>query len=131
MEYGSLLGCYLANYRRESGAPDSGRNRLFRTPVSESTYMIWKTRCERTITWDNDPTRSHSPNEIHNNWLQAIHTRLRTDSVQANKKIFKKAINPKTALGTWGLVRRGLVGIAPRTPPHPARVPHEANLASA
>ena len=65
-------------------------------------YTIWKIRCECTISWNNDPTKSHSTHEIHNKWLQAINARLKMDSVQKNTKIFKKkTLGPKTVLRTW------------------------------
>ena len=130
--FGSLLGCCLVNYKRENGLPDSGRNRLFRIVVSESMYMIWKLRCERAISWGNDPTKVHPPHEIHNKWLQAINARLRTDSVRTNVKIFKKkSLDTKVVLRTWEKCLKDnlhkvknwcgktgvLVGIVPRRPP--------------
>ena len=130
--YGALLGCCLSEFKTPGGKPDKGLNRLFRILVSESMYVIWRTRCERVITWGNDPSKSHSPHEIHNKWLQAINARLRMDSVQTNQKIFKdKALLAKTVLKTWeGCLKDNLhetrnwcgktgvlVGIAPRRPP--------------
>ena len=130
--YGALLGCCLTNFKKPSGEPDKGLNRLFRIIISESMYMIWKIRCERTITWNNDPARSHSVSEIHNKWLQAINARLKMDSVQTNNRIFKKkTINPKIVLQTWEHCLKDnlhqtrnwcgktgvLVGIAPKRPP--------------
>ena len=130
--YGALLGCCLSGFKKANGKPDKGLNRLLRIILSESMYMIWKLRCERTIAWNNDPTKYHSPHEIHNKWLQAINARLRMDSVQTNKKIFKKkAIQPKIVLQTWNKCLKDdlhetrnwcgktgvLVGIAPRRPP--------------
>ena len=130
--YGALLGCCMSDFKKPSGKPDKGMNRLFRILMSESMYMIWKLRCERTITWGGDPTRYHAPYEIHNKWLQAINARLRMDSVQTNKKIFKKKVlQPKLVLQTWNKCLRDdlhetrnwcgktgvLVGIAPRRPP--------------
>ena len=102
MSYGTLLGCCLSNFKKQNSKSDKGLNRLLRIIVSESMYMIWKIRCERTITWDNDPTKTHSTHEIHNKWLQAINTRLKMDSIQTNTKIFKKkTLDPKTVLRTW------------------------------
>ena len=94
-------------------------------------YMIWKIRCEHTISWNNVPTKSHSAHEIHNKWLQAINARLKMDSVQTNTKIFKKTLDPKTVLRTWKNCLKDdlhetrnwcgktgvLVGIVPRRPP--------------
>ena len=130
--YGTLLGCCLSNFRKENGKPDKGLNRLFRIIVSESMYLIWKLRCERTITWCDDPLKVHSTYEIHNKWLQAINSRLKIDSVHTNKKIFKKkVIDKELVLKTWKnciyneLHETGdwcgktgvLVGIAPLRPP--------------
>ena len=130
--YGTLLGCCLSNFKKQNGKSDKGLNRLFRIIVSESMYMIWKIRCERTIMWDNDPTKTHSAYEIHNKWLQAINTRLKMDSVQTNTKIFKKkTLDPKTVLRTWKNCLKDnlhetrnwcgktgvLVGIVPKRPP--------------
>ena len=130
--YGALLGCCLANFRKPNGEPDKGLNWLFRILISESMYMIWKIRCERTISWNNDPTKSHSTLEIHNKWLQAINARLKMDSVQTNNKIFKKkTIDPKIVLLTWEQCLKDnlhqtrnwcgktgvLVGVAPKRPP--------------
>jgi len=132
LNYRALLGCSLPNFRKTNDRPDKGLNRLFRIVVSESMYLIWKLRCERTIAWEGDPTRQHAPYEIHNKWLQAINARLRMDSVQTNKKIFKKkVIQPRLVLQTWdGCLKDGLheernwcgktgvlVGIAPKHPP--------------
>jgi ribonuclease HI len=130
--YGALLGCGLSNFKKGGDRPDKGRNRLFRIIVSESMYLIWKMRCERVISWNNDPERAHSDHEIHNKWLQAMNARLRMDSVQTNNKIFKKkSIAAKTVLATWENClmdnlhetrnwcgKTGvLVGIAPKRPP--------------
>ena len=90
MNYGAILGCCLSNSRKENDNLDKGLIRLFRIIVSKSMYMIWKIRCERTITWGGDPTKVHSAHEIHNELLQAINIHLRMDSVQTNSKIFKK-----------------------------------------
>lgn len=130
--YGALLGCCLTTYKKANGKSDQGLNRLFRIIVSESMYLIWKIRCERAITWDNDPTKFHSPYEIHNKWVQTINARLKMDSVRTNTKIFKKkAIEPKIVLKTWKNCLHDnihdiknwcgktgvLVGITPRRPP--------------
>ena len=100
--YGAIIGCGLTEFKKQDDKPDKGLNRLFRFVVSESMYTIWKMRCERTIAWENDPTKYHAPHEIHNKWLQCINARLKIDSIQTNSKIFKKkAIDSKTVLKTW------------------------------
>ena len=130
--YGAILGCGLTNFTKDQGKPDTGLNRLFRIIVSESMYLIWKIRCERAITWGNDPSKLHAPHEIHNKWLLSINSRLKIDSVQTNRKIFrKKVLDSKTVLKTWKKCLKDnihntknwcgktgvLVGIAPKRPP--------------
>jgi ribonuclease HI len=130
--FGALLGCGLTNFKKDNGKIDKGLNRLYRIVVSESMYTIWKIRCERAITWNNDPEKLHTTNEIHNKWLAAINARLKMDSVQTNNKIFKKKqMDPKTVLKTWKNCLKDnmhhtknwcgktgvLVGIAPKRPP--------------
>lgn len=89
------------DYKKQSGKPDAGFNRLFRIVPPESMYMIWKIQCERAISWANDPARAHSDHEIHNKWLQAINLQLGMDSVQTSIKAFKKkVIEPKIVLET-------------------------------
>ena len=122
----------LPLHPNSSGKPGAGPNRLFRIIISESMYLIWIIRCERAITWGNDPTRFHAAYEIHNKWLQAINARLKIDSIQTNKKIFKKkVIDHKIVLKTWKNCLKDnlhetknwcgktgvLVGIAPKRPP--------------
>ena len=65
ISYSTLLGCCLSNYKKQNSKSDKGLNRLFRKIVSESMYMIRKIRCECTITWNNDPEKTHSAHEIH------------------------------------------------------------------
>jgi ribonuclease HI len=130
--YGALLGCCLTTFKKNNGKPDKGLNRLYRIIVSESMYLIWKIRCERTIAWNNDPDKFHTHYEIHNKWLQTINARLKMDSIRTNNKIFKtKTIAQKTVLKTWNNClmdnlhdtrnwcgKTGvLVGIAPKRPP--------------
>jgi ribonuclease HI len=130
--YGALLGCCLTKFKKNNGKPDKGLNRLFRIIVTESMYMIWKIRCERTITWGNDPTKFHTKHEIHNKWLLAMNTRLKMDSLNTNNKVFKKkSIEAKVVLKTWKNCLKDnvhdtknwcgktgvLVGIAPLRPP--------------
>lgn len=100
--YGTILGCCLTTFKKANGKPDQGLNRLFRMLISKSMYLIWKLRCERAITWGNDPSKFHSPHKIHNEWVQTINARLKMDSIRTNTKIFKaKVIKPKIVLKTW------------------------------
>jgi hypothetical protein len=45
---GNILGCGLPNFTKDN-KPLTGKNRLYKILVSESAFLIWKLRCERTI----------------------------------------------------------------------------------
>jgi hypothetical protein len=126
--HGGILGCGLAMHMKESGKPDTGLNRPFKTTVSESTHLIWKIRCERRIAREDDPQKLHSEHGIHDSWVKAMSTRLTLDSLSTNRKKFgKKLTEAKLVLQTWEgcLLNNGelprnwcgkegvLVGIAP------------------
>ena len=49
----------LPNKLQGGSKRDQGLNRLNRIIVSESRYTVWKIRCERTTTWENDTTKAH------------------------------------------------------------------------
>jgi len=125
--YGGILGCGLAMYKKDD-KPNTGLNRLLRIVVSESVHLIWKLRCERRIAREDDPQKFQSEHEIHNRWVQAMNSRLMTDSLSTNiKKFGTKATKAKLVLQTWEGCLQGnlelprnwcgrkgvLVGIAP------------------
>jgi len=47
--FGQTLGCGLANIRDRRGKTLKGSSRLYTIVVSESTYLIWRLRCEWRI----------------------------------------------------------------------------------
>lgn len=47
----------------------TGKNRLFNIIVTESAHLLWKLRCERTIKFDNDATKTSSEERpLTKNW---------------------------------------------------------------
>jgi len=52
---GTTLGCGLSNYTLKNGRPDTGLNRLYTILISESTYLIWRIRCEWKISHEGNP----------------------------------------------------------------------------
>ncbi|KAF5375493.1 hypothetical protein D9615_009178 [Tricholomella constricta] len=95
---GMALGSQLAEFRNTAGKPMKGRTRLFRILMAESTYLIWKIRCERTIQNENRP---HTPMEIRARWRKSINDRLELDQQLTNKNFNQKAISPTLVMETW------------------------------
>ena len=122
----------MADFKTEEGEPQQGKNRLYRIIMSESAFLIWKLRCERRISNEDDPEKLHSETEIHNRWVAAINSRLNLDKLMTNhKKYGKKALKERAVVQTWTktlydeknlldnwLQQSGvLVGIRARRPP--------------
>ncbi|KAJ6614396.1 hypothetical protein B0H10DRAFT_1803617, partial [Mycena sp. CBHHK59/15] len=84
---GNILGCGLASFVGDDGKPLTGDARLYRILISESTYMIWKIRCECVIGNAGEPL---SPNEIHNRWLYTMNDRLSVDRILTNQSKYGK-----------------------------------------
>src|SRR3954449_10130553 len=102
LKYGTILGCSMADFKIEEGAPQQGKNRLYRILMSESAFLIWKLRCERRISKEDDPEKFHSETEIHNRWVVIINNRLNLDKLMTNhKKYGKKALKKRTVIQTW------------------------------
>lgn len=102
LRYGTILGCGLANFKDSRGQNIPGKNRLYKILVSESAYLIWKLRCERRISKQDDIEKYHPQHEIHNRWVHCINARLTLDCLMTNRlKYGKKALQPKLVLNTW------------------------------
>jgi ribonuclease HI len=96
---GDILGCGLATFETE-GKQDKGKGRLYRILVSETAYLIWKLRNERTIRDENGPPQS--PNEVHNKWINTMNKRLTTDRLLTNTARFQSnAVDNKLVKATW------------------------------
>ena len=128
---GTVLGCGLLaipntaedeQIRDEEERPASkrGPNRLLQILYSESAYLIWVLRCERTI-----QLKDHTEEEIERRWLSQINQRLTNDKITATKikkdapttsliiQTWKKMFNPQTdpeRQPTWLQSREVLVG---------------------
>ncbi|KAK0433770.1 ribonuclease H-like protein, partial [Armillaria borealis] len=100
--YGKILACGLAQFHNKNNQLLYGKNRLYRILISESTFLIWKLRCERWIAKQDDETKWHSKIEIHNRWVSCINQRLTLDCQIARTYTSKKEnLNPKLVLHTW------------------------------
>ena len=75
---------------------DQGATRLLKILISESAYLIWTLRCERTIAG-----QERTEGEIKAIWRRAINRRLSEDKVTATKVLRRKHyIN--LVKNTWG-----------------------------
>lgn len=98
---GLILGCGTISLPRRPNENDTnnktmtGASRLLRILISESAYLIWTMRCERTIR-----DTSHTEEVTRKRWINAIDRRLQLDRAIANKmkRNTKAATNVKN---TW------------------------------
>ncbi|KAH9913114.1 uncharacterized protein B0H18DRAFT_888860 [Fomitopsis serialis] len=112
-----------------SGKEDIGVTRLWRILGSESAYMVWKLRCERTIGHSDQDGWEHSARTVRNKWVHSINARLILDRAMTHKRFGRSALSQDVALKTWRgtleneedltddwIKTRVLVGIAPGIP---------------
>jgi len=98
---GDIIGCGLAEFTT-NGKLDDGKNRLYRIIVSETAYLIWKTRNERRIRDDDGAERENIVNETAKRWENAIKKRLTIDRYLADSVRFgKRAIDENLVRRTW------------------------------
>lgn len=66
-----------------------GKTRLLQILITESAYLIWVLRCERTI-----QEKVHNDEEIKRRWLRVINKRLTDDKIIATRiKKTKKSLH--------------------------------------
>jgi ribonuclease HI len=99
LNFGSLLGCALRRKNRTQYS--KAHDRLYTVVLSESIFLIWRTRCEWRIQRESDPTLLHSETEIHNKWVKMINYRLKMDCLMTNSKYERKALSKKLVIQTW------------------------------
>ena len=74
---------------------DPGATRLLKILISESAYLIWTLRCERTI-----HGKDHTNKQIEATWLRIINKRLSEDKTTATKVLRKEHYITKVR-DTW------------------------------
>ena len=65
---------------------DQGATRLLKILISESAYLIWTLRCERTICG-----KDHTEREVTASWRKIINRRLSEDKTTATKVLRRKS----------------------------------------
>jgi ribonuclease HI/exonuclease III len=102
VSYGSILGSALITFTSEKDKHYTAKTRLYRILVSESAFLIWKLRCERRMSLNDDPELYHTEREVHNRWVKALNVRLQLDCVLTNRKHFEQhALPSRLILNTW------------------------------
>jgi len=98
---GDILGCGLANFTKNN-KPDRGKNRLYRTLMSETACLIWKMRNERRIGRNDSESQEATDQEIRNRWTHTINRRLTIDRALTNNARFgRHAVSEKLVRRTW------------------------------
>ena len=92
IQFRTVLGCALADFKSENGKKLHGKNCLFEILITESTHLIWKLQCEKVIKFEGDPNKFHSPDEIHNRWVAQLNCCLHLDILSTNKKLQDKVL---------------------------------------
>ncbi|KAI0653304.1 hypothetical protein C8Q70DRAFT_928014, partial [Cubamyces menziesii] len=96
------LGMPLCEVKDEEDNLRIGETRLLRIITTETTYLVWKVRCERVIEWEGDPGREHSPADLTRRWYAAINARLDLDMKKTSKRLAgRKAAPVQRVLATW------------------------------
>ncbi|KAF9800817.1 hypothetical protein IEO21_10288 [Rhodonia placenta] len=101
---GGVLGCGLASFSSATGQPRPGASRLYRILVAESTYLIWKLRCERVITHGEDPVFFHTDASIRRKWAHALNGCLGLDQTLTHRRYGRRALSKPLVLATWSAV---------------------------
>ena len=107
ISFGTIIGCNTLNVdtlqvkKDDSGQTqatkqhDPGATRLLKILISESAYLIWILRCERTIRGT-----ERSNKEVETAWRKAINRRLSEDKTTATK-ILRREQYTNIVTNTW------------------------------
>jgi len=105
MTLGTIMGCSLANYKDTSGKPDTGANRRFMILVSESSFLIWKIRCEWRISQGSDLSKIPTHTEVVSKWVQTIGWCIHLDILSTDTKCYRRqATSIKVLEQAWNKI---------------------------
>ncbi|RDX55641.1 hypothetical protein OH76DRAFT_1338688 [Lentinus brumalis] len=98
---GTLLGATAFTYATKDEASTAAADRLFRIAVSESVYLIWKLRCERTIEHGDAPDSWHTAAEARAKWYACMNRRLALERTLTSRRLGEKALDRAVIENTW------------------------------
>ncbi|KAH9830056.1 uncharacterized protein C8Q71DRAFT_717665 [Rhodofomes roseus] len=99
--YEEILGMGLQEWFTRKNKRRPLAERFWRILISESTYLIWCLRCERTIGHESDPGWVHSEKEIVARWTTLMNRRLHLDMTMTHHRFGRQALRKDLVLGTW------------------------------
>lgn len=99
----AILGCGPAYFKKESGRPDTTKNRLYRILVPEVAHLICQVlRWERRIRGEDDPKGDRSERAIQNGWYGKINERTQIDYLLEDTYLYENmALKAKAVYKTW------------------------------
>ncbi|KAI0697482.1 hypothetical protein C8T65DRAFT_519861, partial [Cerioporus squamosus] len=98
---GSVLGGPTITLRKLMGKENKGVDRLCRILVPEAAHFIWKQRCERVITKQDDPGQDLSEAQILGQWRAAAKRRAVMDWSGTNPNFQSKPVSRELVAATW------------------------------
>ncbi|EIW64291.1 RnaseH-domain-containing protein [Trametes versicolor FP-101664 SS1] len=101
LRIGSVLAAPILSLKGKSKTNEAGKDRLMQIVLTEAVHLIWKMRCERTISVSFDPAKDHSHREITKRWAAVMNKRLQIDQGLVHPMLGKKAIRREVVLATW------------------------------
>ncbi|KAH9856131.1 hypothetical protein C2E23DRAFT_866206 [Lenzites betulinus] len=101
LSIGAILGIPSWESRTDKGETCPGKTRLLRISLSETAYLVWKIRCERVISWQEQPDRTHSDHQLRSLWARVMGERLRLDLDRTRRKWGKRSLPRNVVLETW------------------------------
>ncbi|EMD32472.1 hypothetical protein CERSUDRAFT_23064, partial [Gelatoporia subvermispora B] len=97
---GDILGCGSMVIKDATGKPKPGRTRLWKILVSESAFLIWKTRNRQLFDASPCP-RASLPTLLHSSWTRAVDNRLAIDQVLTKSSFKHRKLTRTLVLETW------------------------------
>ncbi|TFK81099.1 hypothetical protein K466DRAFT_578698 [Polyporus arcularius HHB13444] len=101
LSLGVLLGATAYSQAGSPSKDTAAVERFLRIAITESVYLIWKLRCERTIEFEGDPERWHSAKETRQKWYACLNRRLGLERALTNKRFGEKAVSRQLVEATW------------------------------
>ncbi|KAI0334086.1 RnaseH-domain-containing protein [Cubamyces sp. BRFM 1775] len=98
----SYISAPLIAVVRQNEKENTAKSRLARLVLTETMHLVWKTRCERVISWQTTPGRVHTVPELKRRWINVLNKRLWEDQVRAMRAASKrKSKLMKRVQATW------------------------------
>ncbi|TFK91185.1 hypothetical protein K466DRAFT_542257 [Polyporus arcularius HHB13444] len=101
LSFGALLGATAAAPAVSPRNDAAAIARFSKIVITESVYLIWKLRCERTIEHAENPEKWHSASVARAKWYACLNRRLGLERALTSRRLGEKAIDRKLVETTW------------------------------